>query len=40
VLKKSHELNFQQKLASSWGFDAQTNKKKSIAKGKGKKTIP
>jgi len=40
VLKESHELGFQEKLASSGGLDIQASKKIFAAKGKGKKTTP
>jgi hypothetical protein len=39
-LRESHKPNFQEKLVSSGGLDIQSSKKKSIAKGKGKKTTP
>jgi hypothetical protein len=38
MLQESHEPYFQEKLASFKGSDIQVNKKKFVAKGKGKKT--
>ncbi len=40
MLKKNHEPGFQEKLASFEGSNIQANKKKSVVKGKGKKTTP
>jgi hypothetical protein len=39
-LKESHKPSFQEKLAGSGGSNIQSNKNKSITKGKGKKTTP
>jgi hypothetical protein len=40
LFRKNHELDFQEKLASSGGLNIQASKKKIVAKGKGKKTTP
>jgi hypothetical protein len=38
TLKKNHEFDFQEKFTSFGGSNVQVNKKKFVAKGKGKKT--
>jgi hypothetical protein len=38
--QKNHEPDFQEKFASFGGLDVQARKKKFVAKGKEKKTIP
>jgi hypothetical protein len=40
MLRESREPSFQEKIANSKGLNIQVSKKKSVAKGKGKKTIP
>jgi hypothetical protein len=40
MFKESRELSFQEKFASFGALNIQVSKKKSVAKGKGKKTNP